>query len=373
MKLPELESAVQRQPKDARTRYQLGLTYARLNRFRDASQQLLAANELDPSRPEILHDLGVAYLLQDRYYEALVALQAALVAKPQYASAYANLGRLHLATKMPFTASKELAESVRLDPNQAEAWCDLGSANQQTHSFKGAEDAYLQAIRLAPNEMRAYVGLGSTYTSMGRRPEAEKMLSRALELSPNDSTTLVTLGGLRLEKADSPAELTEVRHLYERAAKAEPNDEEAWFGLGKVDLELKRPALAVNNLERALVLSPIHMGVLHQLERAYRASGKTAAADRAAKLFRTRAFQDREESRREEYISHAPKDWDAKARLAELYLKSGKRAMAMLVYRQLRDGKADHPKLPALTLMLNPPTLPPIPPSLSGTGAPGQP
>ena len=59
-----------------------------------------------------------------------------------------------------------------------------------------------------------------------------------------------------------------------------------------------------------------------------------------------------------------PDDWDAKARLAELYLGAGKRGMAVLIYRQLKEGKPDDPRLPALTQALNPPTTPPVPPAL---------
>jgi Flp pilus assembly protein TadD len=369
MKEPELEALVRRQPKDARARYQLGLRYAQANRFRDASREFLAVLDQDPVRPDVLNDLGVSYLLQDRYYEALVALQGAIAAKPDYAPAYANLGRLHIATKMAFTASKELANAVRLDPNNADALCDLGVACQQTHSFKGAEEAYQKALRLSPKLVKAHVGLGAVYTSMGRRDEAEAALTRALALAPEDPTALITLADARFEKASTPEEFKSARELYEKAARADPSDEQAWYGLGRADLRLARPAAAVANLERVLTLAPQHMAALHQLEKAYRAAGKTAAAERAGKLFKSWALRDREESRLEEYIAHAPGDWNAKARLTELYLQSGKRAMALLVYRQLKEGRADHPKLPALTRALNPPTIPPVPPSLTpGTG-----
>jgi tetratricopeptide (TPR) repeat protein len=266
---------------------------------------------------------------------------------------------------MPFTASRELATAVRLNPDDTEALCDLGVAYQRTHSFKGAEEAFQRALRLSPGLVKAHVGLGAVYTSMGRRDDAEKALVKALEYSPDDAAALVTLGAARLEKAITTSDLAEARRLFERGARSDPSEHDAFVGLGKVDLRLERPAAAVANLERALSLSPQHMGALHQLERAYRAAGRTADADRAARLFRTRAFHDREESRLEEYIGHAPQDWDAKARLAELYIRSGKRDMAVLVYRQLKEGKADHPKLPILTRLLNPPVIPAFPPSLA--------
>jgi tetratricopeptide (TPR) repeat protein len=371
MKLPDLETRVKSQPSDVRSRYALGLAYANANRYRDASREFLTVLEKDPVRADVLNDLGVSYLLQDRYYEALVALQGSLAAEPNYAAAWANLGRLHLATKMPFTAARELATAVKLNPRDVEGLCDLGNASFQTHSFKGAEEAYLKALRLSPKLVKAYVGLGATYTRLGRRDESDRALVRALELAPDDTTALATLGNERLEKAMSTKDLVAVRELFEKVARLDPTDQEAWYGLGRVDLRLRRGAMAVASLERVLSLDPDHMSALHQLELAYRSAGRVKDADRVGKIFRARAERDREESRLEEQISHVPNDWDSKAKLALLYLQSGKRAMALLVYRQLREGKADHPLLPTLTRMLNPPTIPALPPSLVGGGAAG--
>jgi Flp pilus assembly protein TadD len=95
------------------------------------------------------------------------------------------------------------------------------------------------------------------------------------------------------------------------------------------------------------------MGALNQLERALRAAGRIEDADRTAKVFKARSLRDREETQLEEHISHHPEDWDARARLAELYILVGKRGVAALVCKQLQDGAPAHPKLPALLAALN--------------------
>jgi len=91
-------------------------------------------------------------------------------------------------------------------------------------------------------------------------------------------------------------------------------------------------------------------------------------------VFQRRVLREREASRLEERLARVPNDWDAKARLVDLYLESGKRGLAILIYRQLKDGRPDHPRLPELTRLLNPRVIPPFPAELTigghGSSAP---
>lgn len=368
MPIASLEAVVRREPGNVRARYQLGLAYARANRNWEASREFREVLQRNPVRPDVLNDLGVAYLSQERFYESLVALQGAVTAKPDFAAAHANLGRLHLATKMPYTATRDLERAATLDPDNSETLCDLGEAYQRTLNLRSAEAVYRRALRANPRQIRAHVGLGRTYYSMGEYDRAEKVLNDALAANPADAAALVTLGRVRMERAASDADLRAARDLVQRAVQSDPEDPEAWYDLGRLDLRLGNAAAAVQRLTRSLQLSPGQMGALYQLERALRAAGRKAEADRAATVFRSRSLREREETRLEERISRAPDDWNAKARLAVLYLQSGKQGMAALIYRQLKDGKPDHPSLPALTQLMNPPATRPVPPALLQEG-----
>lgn len=349
MALPELETRARQQPADLKARYRLGLAYARDNRYREAVGEFMAVLEKDPVRPDVLNDLGVVYLLQDRYYEALVALQGALTARPNYAPAYANLGRLHLATKMPFTAVRELEKSVELDPQSVDTLCDLGEAYQRTLNLKSARDTYERALKIKPDHVAARIGLGRSLYSLAQYDAAEQTLNDALRLTPENPVILQTLGRIRLEKSRTDADLIAAKELFQRAVKADPQEGEAWYDLGRVNLRLKQPGAAVEDLRRALQLDPQHTGTMHQLERALRAVGRISEADRVAKVHKERALREREELRLEEALARSPKDWDSAARLAELYIQSGKQGLAALTVRNLQEGAADHPKLPALT------------------------
>ncbi|HZO88205.1 MAG TPA: tetratricopeptide repeat protein [Chthonomonadaceae bacterium] len=368
MPLPQLQALVKSQPGNVEARYQLGLAYARANRLPEAAREFLAVLDRQPVRPDVLNDLGVVYLLQDRYYESLVALQGALTARPNYATAYANLGRLHLATKMPFTAARELAKAVELDPSRPETLCDLGEAYQRTLNYKSAENAYRRALRLDPRSVPALVGLGRTHFSMARYEEADKELNAALKLAPEDTSALLALGRLRKAQALSDADLQAAQQIFARVCQIAPEDASAWYEQGRIALQRGHAPEAVEMLTRALKLSPQYLAAWNQLDRALRAVGRTQEADRAGKIFREASLREREETHLEEVTSRSPQDWDAKARLAALYLQSGKRGLAMLICRQLKEGAPDHPMLPKLLQEINPPAAPPVPAALLQRG-----
>jgi tetratricopeptide (TPR) repeat protein len=353
MPLPELESLVRAQPDNMQARYRLGLAYAHADRLREASQEFLTVIEKEPTRADVLNDLGVTYLLQERYYECLVALEGALTLKPDSATTHANIGRLHLATKMPFTAVRDLEKAVQLDPKRIDALCDLGEAYQRTLNYKSAESVYQRALRLDNHSVAAHMGLGRTYHSLAQYDRAELELNTALALAPEDPGGLLALGRMRLDRATSPEDLHAVQELCKRALKVDELNPEAWYDLGRVALRLGKPADAVSYQKRALQLSPQHMSALHQMERALRAAKRTAEADRVARVFKERSLRDREETHLEEVISRNPQDWDSQARLAQLYLLSGKRGTAMLIVRRMQDGAPTHPRLPGLLQTLS--------------------
>ena len=352
--LPELEQLAKSQPNNLDARYHLGTVYARNDRYHEAVQEFLAVLEKDPARADALNDLGVAYLVQERYYEALVAFQGALLAKPNFAPAQANMGRLHLATKMPYTAVRELESAVKLDPTNVSTLCDLGRAYVRTLNNKLAEETYKRAIGIDPKNVLSYVGLGQTYLSLGRHAEAETVLNKALAIAPDDAAGLITLARVRMERTSLPSDLEPIMQLLLRASQSDPGDPDVWYELGRIDLRMGKAEDAVKMQTRALQMSPRHNGALHQLERALRAAGRVADADRMAKLFETRSFLEREELRLEERTTRSPDDWDAKARLAEIYLMSGKRGLCVLIVRQMKENKPDHPRLPMLLQQLKP-------------------
>jgi cytochrome c-type biogenesis protein CcmH/NrfG len=249
---------------------------------------------------------------------------------------------------MPFTAVRELEKAVELAPRDVNTLCDLGEAYQRTLNFKSAEAVYLRALQIQPGSMAARVGLGKTYYSLARYDEAKETLDAVLTQNPEETAALVTLGRMGLEQASNEEGLSAARALIERATQADPGDPDAWYDLGRVEMRRRQPAAAADALRRALRISPEHTGAMYQLSRALRESGQTKDAERVATAFRELSLRTREQNRLEEHIRRTPRDWDGRARLAELYLRAGERGLAALMCREIQQSRPDHPRLPAL-------------------------
>jgi tetratricopeptide (TPR) repeat protein len=222
-----------------------------------------------------------------------------------------------------------------------------------TLNLQAAKRAYERAIAIDPKSLVAHVGLGKVEYSLAHYKDADRVLNQALALSPSDPQALLTLARLRLEQASSDSDFRAVQDLLERAAKADPTNADVWYDLGRVALQRKRTADAIQHLTKALQIYPGHNAAMHQLELAFRRAGRTADAERLAAVFQERVMREREETHLEEVVAHSPDDWDAQARLTEIYLKSGKRGLALLTYKRLTAGKPNHPALPKLLPQLN--------------------
>lgn len=370
MSVADLQALVKQQPTNTQALYRLGVAYARENRYHEATGTFLTVLERDPVRADVMNDLGVTYLMQERYYESLTALNGALIARPNYAAAQANLGRLHLATKMPFTAVGELESAVKNDPSNVGTLCDLGEAYERTLNLQAAKRSYQAAANLDHRFLRAYVGLGKAEYSLAQYAEAEQTLNQALALAPEDGQTLLTLARLHLEKAVTDTDLEAVEQTLQHAARVDPdNNPDIWYDQGRVALRRGHAPAAIEFLTKTLRIYPAHNAALHQLERALRADGRTADADHVAAVFQERSLREREETHLEEAVAHNPQDWDSQIRLAEIYIQSGKRGLALLLFRRLLEGVPNHRDLPKIRQGLNR-QFAPSPPLPSGTKAP---
>ena len=204
--------------------------------------------------------------------------------------------------------------------------------------------------------------MGKVYYSEGKNEQATISLNEALKLAPGSAPALLTLARIGIETAQTPDQLQAAADKIQTALKTEPQSSDGWYDLGKIAIRQNRPKDAIEHLKKALAASPMHNGALHQIERALRADGRTAEADRTKKVLEERLLREREELRLEEYIEHHPKDWDAQGKLAEIYLLSGKRGLAMLLQQRLQQNAPDNAALPALNKALGQQTAPPSSP-----------
>jgi len=159
------QRAVQAAPKELKPYLYLGALYHRTERFADAEQAYLQAEEIDPSDPDLLNSLGYLYADQGIHLERAVTLiERALSHDPRsgayldsLAWAYFRMGRLEEALKLLKEATEALEDS--------EIFAHLGHVYLSLGDRRQAQAAWEKALELGPET-----------------PELRKRLERQLKM-----------------------------------------------------------------------------------------------------------------------------------------------------------------------------------------------
>jgi len=131
-----------------------------------------------------------------------------------------------------------------------------------THREKGetfaAEYEYARALKVDEENVRANFGIGLTYLERGDNAKAQDIFQRLVKLEATfepEHKHLFNEFGINLRKNRM---LQESLEYYHRALELSPNDENLYMNIARVQLELKNLVECVDNLLKALTLSPRH-------------------------------------------------------------------------------------------------------------------
>jgi len=288
----------------------LGVTYARQERFADAVRVYARALKLAPNQPGLLLNLAIAHVKQQDY-SAAKPLLLRLPANPQTRQLLATCelftgqptralalleglpptpeslflsGTALLRLKRPAEA-RQAFDLLLAQASPAEAHLLLGRA----YADNGQLDLAIREFQLALPLPAARLELAKALIAQRDNDNAEQTLRALLAARPNHPEAAYYLGALLVLAARE----TEALPLLETARAARPDTWGAYYYLGRARLQLNQPALAQPLLEKAAQLNPSESSVWFQLARLYQTMGRAADAQRA----RARFHQIRESSR----------------------------------------------------------------------------
>jgi tetratricopeptide (TPR) repeat protein len=371
---------------DVRLCFSLGTTLAEWEKYDRAEAAFSRALEKDPANVEILHNLGLAALRAGHLDRAQRVFEIAARERPGDVDSMFNLARVHAARGANETALVLLAQASRLAPGRPDLLLSLARTYAEAGFFSGAAEAYDAYLKLQPGDPSARRERGFAYCRFGRMQTGLPDLNWYVKQYPRDSVGHFELGlcetlgdasrasqhigeALRLKPDFMPAQqargwllqregkwqeaLPDLKLVVER----EPKNAMALLQLGRIYLELERPAEALELLRRARELAPEHTGVLKQLHRALRTVGqdreaaivleklKTAGPDRTPLKAQAQIFdymgldpaQQRERFRRNlvNAIAASPSDAELKIQLGVFLLREGKTEEALSVFREI--------------------------------------
>jgi predicted O-linked N-acetylglucosamine transferase (SPINDLY family) len=265
-----LQEVLQNDIKSADTVFELGIAYAKANRFMEAATVFCCLQLYKNNDVRLPYNLGLIYSLQGKHQLALEAYDLALNIQPDDAEVLINKGSTYIDIKNYVLALEVLEKATQIRPDIPEAWSNKGIALNNLNLYQESINAYNEAIKLAPGYHQAWSNKSVPLNKLGRFQEAFEVCDKALSLKPeyaegwsNKGLTLHELK--RFEEA--------ISH-FDKALSLKPDCTEAWSNKGNTLIELKVFEEAIAHYDKALSLKPdyheawTNKGVtLHELKR----------------------------------------------------------------------------------------------------------
>jgi predicted TPR repeat methyltransferase len=221
-------------------------------RFSSAEACAASVLQRQPRNARAHYLLGLSALFQQRPAEALPHMEQAVRhdrvnAQYHFASSLclAALGR-------PQDAAGGYRRALQFRPQFFEALANLGNVLEGTGRFAEAAEAYRKALALRPSEALVLNGLGVCELALGRPEAAVAALERATALRPELATALNNLATALGKLHQGPRAV----ELLRRAVALRPEFVEAWVNLGEQLYMARDDAGAVASFDRALELDP---------------------------------------------------------------------------------------------------------------------
>jgi tetratricopeptide (TPR) repeat protein len=197
-----------------------GLSGDERKRLDQATNEFIAAQELNADRPESRTMLGGFDARRGEMQHAEAEYQAAIRLSPSYATASANLADLYRQLGRDQDAETVLRKGLESSPQDAGLHHALGLTLVRLKRQDEALAELGRAAELEPDRSRYTYVYAIGLDSAGRRADAEQVLKDNLAKHPNDRDTLEALLNFAREARDAQAALT----YGEQLLKLEPDN-----------------------------------------------------------------------------------------------------------------------------------------------------
>ena len=272
-------SALALAPQNRDIRFYIALAYFKKGDTPNASRQFEELLKEDPG------DLRAAILLGATDVQAGNNARALAVLAPFAGAARENTDFLW-AYGSALIANGHLrdglaaAEQVAKETNRPEAWLLAGQTLLRVDEFVRAKDDLENAARLDSTMPGVENALGHAREKVADYQGAIEAYSKAVAQQPNDADAWLGLGGNEYFQRD----LKGARTSLQRALALDHGSAPAFYALGLVEKAQSNPQVAITDLEKAVKLRPDWMEAHVQLAALYFQLHRTADGARERQL-----------------------------------------------------------------------------------------
>lgn len=271
----QYQKALEADPSDVPTLFNLGQTYIELAKPHHAIEILLQVVQISPSFTQAHQQLTRLYIEKEKYISALLHLKQLVKENSNNINAHVSIGRLYTKIKNYKLAIENLSQLKSKYPNKINVIEALAEAFFKTDNLGRSIIEYRHLLELNPKHLPAYIQLGWVHYRKGQFRMATAWTKRGLKLA-RKSNQLVTLANMNLGlyawlSGDSKSAKYWYRNALNEKSNATlqgilndlkettilfPGHLEADFFSGWVYIESGEKGKAVPYLKRFLLLSP---------------------------------------------------------------------------------------------------------------------
>jgi tetratricopeptide (TPR) repeat protein len=275
--IERLTDAVRKDPNLYGAWQDLGLLYAKLNRWNDAVNTFAELSKRQQDSAETAYFYSLSLYNTKRYPEAETEIRRALRLNGSSAEAHTLLGIILAARGTAVSdAIDSLSQAVALEPNNFDANFYLGRVQYLNRDFANAAKSLQTAVSLAPKNIEARFYLGTVFETLN---ESDKALAEYQEIVKLDEKSFfgqVGSGAVLLKQG----KVEEAIAALTRAINLDKESFEANWTLGRAFILLEKFTEAEGVLRKAISLQPNRTDARYQLGIALRRLGKTEEARR---------------------------------------------------------------------------------------------
>ena len=267
--------------------YRRAIVQYRAGHFAQCQATLQPLVSSPSATPQMYNQLGWCYHKLNKPKEATESFEHAIALAPADESNFVDLIKVLQAHDFLRVGLDAANRAAGLFPNSAAIFNLKGSIESRLSQFTDAITSYKRSVEAQSSSSEGWLGLARAQVSAGLIPDATSTCTTAIERFPKDARFKVVYAKMLLNYV-SPTDRTagtRAEQLLKQAIANDATNPEAFFELGKVELNDGRFADAAQHLERAAKLLPESSQVHFVLSRAYRRLNRSADAQRELETF----------------------------------------------------------------------------------------
>lgn len=243
------EAALKIDPDDLASRFKLGVTLRRMNKFDDAQTEFDKVAVLDKEYPGLALERGLLYEANNRAHEALEFYQQALAKAPDDPDMMLRVGSAEVVSGHANQAEEMLRKVISKRPNSAEVNHYLGRALLLKGTNLAEALRYLKrAVEIDSNRAEFHLYVGWAANEAGQPAVAQDELSKALELDKGLADAYWQKGVMQRKEG---AVIDAMKNL-QKALELRPSRFEAYATLAECYEDENRSAEAIAAWRRAI-------------------------------------------------------------------------------------------------------------------------